>query len=60
LRRELILPGVLVALAVGIAVNFMLLVPALNSLSDQAQAGRMARTRQCLLFPTQVKLYRDG
>lgn len=51
------LPFVLIALAVGIAVNFVLLIPALNKLSDQAAAGRAARDRSCALLPASTKVY---
>lgn len=60
IAKEYRLPIFLVALALGIVVNFILLIPALNQLSDQASAGRDARDRSCKLLPASSKVYADA
>ena len=55
--REYWLPIFLALLALGITVNFVLLVPALKQLKGQARDGEVDRDRQCLLYPISLKLY---
>lgn len=43
---------------VAISISYLLLIPALGKLSNQARAGQQAKTRQCDTFPVSVKLYR--
>jgi hypothetical protein len=56
--RVQLLAGFLALLAVGTAVNFLLIGGALDTLSKQAADGRLAHERQCEVYPIQVKLYR--
>jgi hypothetical protein len=52
-----ILPGLVIALAVGTSLNFWLLVPALSKLKAQSEEGQKARATQCEVFPVTLKVY---
>lgn len=54
------LPLVLGVFALGIAVNFALLIPALHRQGVQAREGQHARTRQQVVFPVSLKVYEDA
>lgn len=52
-----ILPGLVVALAIGTSLNFWLLIPALSKLKEQSEEGKKARVTQCRVFPISIKVY---
>jgi hypothetical protein len=54
------LPVLLGLLAVGIAVNFALLIPTLHKQASQAQEGKKARLTQCAREPILRKLVSAG
>jgi hypothetical protein len=54
------MPLLLGLLAVGIAVNFALLIPALRREASQAQGGHQARVTQCAREPIFRKLIVAG
>jgi hypothetical protein len=55
--RSFAMPVVLGSCALGIAVNFALLIPTLKRQGEQAREGQRARTTQCRTFPISTKLY---
>jgi hypothetical protein len=58
--REWWQPALAVALTIAIVILFILLIPALGTLSDQAKAGDQAKQRQCSTAPAAAKVYRDA
>lgn len=58
--RSYALPVVLGVLAVGIAINFALLIPTLRKQSLQAADGQKARVTQCAREPVIRKLVLAG
>ena len=55
--RSYAMPLILGLLAIGIAVNFALLIPTLHRQALQAREGQKARATQCRTFPVAIKLY---
>lgn len=53
-------PVFLALLAVGIAINFALLVPVIRKQARQSREGQKARDTQCRTFPVAIKLYTAG
>jgi hypothetical protein len=51
-----ILPGLVIALAIGTSLNFWLLIPALSKLKTQSQEGQKARATQCEREPVIAKV----
>lgn len=47
-------------LTVGIIVLFMLLIPALGRISQQATAGEQAKRRQCVTLSIALKVFADA
>lgn len=54
------LPILLAVLSFGTCLNFVGIALALNGVSGQANAGQMARDRQCSIYPASLKVYQDA
>lgn len=53
-------PTALGLMAVGIVVNFTLLVPLIGTVATESAKGKDARDRQQAVYPVSVKLYVDA
>lgn len=51
------MPIMAAVMLVAILVLFVLLIPALGRISQQAKAGEAAKARQCSLLPASRKIY---
>lgn len=58
--RSWLMPATLGVFAVGIAINFALLLPALHRQSIQAAEGQKARARQRVIYPMVLKMVKDA